>query len=310
MYFSNAKVGNKVWDYVYWEGKIIELFKNVFRVLWKLEVGKPSFFTDYYYDGLKTGEDDGKQRLFYYGERPIEILKEDLELPGNVVKYRLCDRTVGATHNWEDGDNKIHESNYIVDFKDYTDDKYTRKVHREEPANINKWTLVPEKPNAKPHIFKHLEEGFEEQYSEPVSQIIDCSNCIHSEEIFNGVIGNYVHTGWKCSKHSVVYEPPITCDDFEKKLKPTFNEEFGELSEKYPEFNLEALDELSKICDKYKLTPLKIGRKKYWEFPTGDREALVKAINSLHDTLERLRAKTNRLLVRIEKVEEIHGLNK
>ena len=66
MYFSEAVVGDKVWDYVYGDGVITDIADNYIAVVDANETAK-RFYT---LDG-RYGKDDANQRLFYYADRPI-----------------------------------------------------------------------------------------------------------------------------------------------------------------------------------------------------------------------------------------------
>lgn len=76
MYFSSAVIGDKVWDYVWNEGKIIEILltatSDMKRENSLLRVSFDNF-TDYYMLDGKKQKLEHNQRLFYYAERPLII---------------------------------------------------------------------------------------------------------------------------------------------------------------------------------------------------------------------------------------------
>jgi len=112
-YFKDAKVGDKVWDYVYGEGLIVgfdsENYLSMFCSFAK--VG----YNDILYH--KSGHLDKEftifnQRLFYYDNRPIVITQDDLHL--------------GVVDIWG-----LDQKGLYSLYGDYT--KYTRRVRRETP---------------------------------------------------------------------------------------------------------------------------------------------------------------------------------
>lgn len=123
MYFSNAKVGDRVWDYVYDSGTIRQVDKQIIHVVFDsgtiLEI-------DYSKDGREySGENN--QRLFYYESRPIVITQDDLDISENCHKYRLDQYGIHEVYEHKmfglHGYSELH-------FKDKKKE-YNRKVHRE-----------------------------------------------------------------------------------------------------------------------------------------------------------------------------------
>jgi len=83
MYFKNAKVGDKVWDYIQGSGKVHCLCDDYFTVTF--ENGDQY---DFMYSGKSIDDDGVSQRLFYYDNRPIVITQDDLDLDG-IDEYNL-----------------------------------------------------------------------------------------------------------------------------------------------------------------------------------------------------------------------------
>jgi hypothetical protein len=71
MYFKEAVVGDRVWDYVYGEGEVRQvddiLIHAVFLIKNIIEI-------DYHKNG-KEYLSDSNQRLFYYADRPVVTLR-------------------------------------------------------------------------------------------------------------------------------------------------------------------------------------------------------------------------------------------
>jgi len=121
MYFSEAVVGDKVWDYVYGEGVITDIADNDIAVVDANETAK-RFYT---LDG-RYGKDDANQRLFYYDNRPIVITQDDLELDDS-IEYNMC-QSGEISQLCSDG--KINKVNINIDIAGQT-----RKVRRETPED-------------------------------------------------------------------------------------------------------------------------------------------------------------------------------
>ncbi len=127
MYFSEAKVGDKVWDYVYGEGEITcrDDDKWLIGVTYPITESIPFNFRTFNLDGKIYSYEN--QRLFYYDSRPIVITQDDLKISKDAIRYTLFDRTIGQTWICTEFD-KDREINCIAEFKDKSIDKYTRKV--------------------------------------------------------------------------------------------------------------------------------------------------------------------------------------
>jgi len=123
-YFSNAKVGDKVWDYIYGEGEIdgFDTFCGEVNVKFPEERLIKEFKESFTKGGKLVSEHRFmrcNQRLFYYDNRPIVITQDDLKLNGNEQDFMI---------------NLISDSSneYYFSFKDRDPEKYTRKIRREE----------------------------------------------------------------------------------------------------------------------------------------------------------------------------------
>jgi len=109
MYFSNAKAGDKVWDYVYGEGVITGVFKRNIHIL----------FEDSKNDRImkKTGirkSHSHNQRLFYYDSRPIVITQDDLDIHDGCgtleIKTTITQRYENGHFDEETYSQRIHRS--------------------------------------------------------------------------------------------------------------------------------------------------------------------------------------------------------
>ena len=122
MYFKEAVVGDKVWDYVYGEGEVRQvddiLIHAVFLIKNIIEI-------DYHKNG-KEYLSDSNQRLFYYDNRPIVITQDDLELDDS-IEYNMC-QSGEISQLCSDG--KINKVNINIDIAGQT-----RKVRRETPED-------------------------------------------------------------------------------------------------------------------------------------------------------------------------------
>ena len=131
MYFSEAVVGDRVWDYVYGEGEVRQvddiLIHAVFLIKNIIEI-------DYHKNG-KEYLSDSNQRLFYYDNRPIVITQDDLELDDS-IEYNMC-QSGEISQLCSDG--KINKVNINIDIAGQT-----RKVRRETPEEeLNRLSKTP-----------------------------------------------------------------------------------------------------------------------------------------------------------------------
>lgn len=123
MYFSNAKVGNRVWDYVYGGGKIKRCYRNTIHVKYCY---KDSCVVYRFTGKIRKADGKTNQRLFYYDNRPMVIIQDDIEgLEKDVLEYKIVPMPIYV-------ENKIGGQYFI---KDWDSDKYTRKVHRGETCS-------------------------------------------------------------------------------------------------------------------------------------------------------------------------------
>ena len=128
-YFKDAKVGDRVYDLVYGDGTIVEVCmgKNKGYIPF-IMIEFEDIGDQYHLDGTGWGERGNiNQRLFYYDNRPIVITQDDLDIK-DADEYCLDDYsfTGNTSRDWADE----------VTIKDYTEEKYTRKIRRDTPEIV------------------------------------------------------------------------------------------------------------------------------------------------------------------------------
>ena len=126
-YFKDAKVGDRVYDYVYGDGTIVEVCKNKGYIPF-IMIEFEDIGDQYHLDGTGWGERGNvNQRLFYYDNRPIVITQDDLDIK-DADEYCLDDYsfTGNTSRDWADE----------ITIQDYTEEKYTRKIRRDTPEIV------------------------------------------------------------------------------------------------------------------------------------------------------------------------------
>ena len=120
-YFKDAKVGDKVWHYVFGEGLMVEKKLSELKPIAVEFIG--GLFHCFYLNGT-FGRLDKVQSLFYYANRPIVITQDDLE------RVRDSD----SVTDWGLDGYGLHWDGYHTHVVGMYDD-YTRKIRREEKLN-------------------------------------------------------------------------------------------------------------------------------------------------------------------------------
>ena len=90
MYFQNVKVGDKVWDYVYGEGKVVGIC--VFRegaISVNYCCAGSNLEQEYDFSGREKDSkwENINQRLFYYDDRPVIIIKANDEMLEQFINF-------------------------------------------------------------------------------------------------------------------------------------------------------------------------------------------------------------------------------
>ena len=131
-YFKDAKVDDKVYDLLHGAGKVFVICQLGLSV--KFECG---YVEEYTLSGYSVLLNDVNQRLFYYDNRPIVITQDDLAITEDYDRFRIDD----LGHLEFIKDIKVGSASGItafnlIKFKDYSEEKYTRKIRREEISPI------------------------------------------------------------------------------------------------------------------------------------------------------------------------------
>ena len=229
-YFSKAKVGDKVWDYVYGEGEVTCFFPT--REL-KLGIDFGNFETVYYnYDGKQHEHDN--QRLFYFDNRPIVITQDDLELDKNAISFWICEDGLRAS-NGDDLDG--YRQSFMA----------TRKVHSEE-------TETPSVENLTNHFGRWIKEENEKIDMNAINNAFEFIGKKYNLEIWIDREKNTVSVkidGKEEFKTDISKETPEFVKDIVKEESEAISEENAKILESEVNFFWEHLSEGVKCLYEY-----------------------------------------------------------
>ena len=121
--------GDKVWDCVLGSGVITRTELDYQYSITAAFDGQTTELHKVYLSSGKQFPHHLSQSLFYYEDRPIVIKMDDLEIPKKCDRVNLDENGFLEFHT---DINNFGCSHIYVDFKNYNEEEYTRKVRREK----------------------------------------------------------------------------------------------------------------------------------------------------------------------------------